>query len=173
MLLNRLTSILERHLSSSTITLDCDPSGPREQLWQTNHPPPSNLLPPKESLPAVHNLRWTIWKLLNRLQSQVGCKEHDVNNTQEQMVKWGYTLKGQSTCDCSTKPQNYGTLTILPQIFVHLFVWRLDWANRYRSQRDCQSIIWVFQEVKRRKIALHYAIIMVNNFGPVLIYMKV
>ena len=92
----------------ATTALDSDPSRARERLWQTNHPPPSDFVPPKECLPAGYNLQWPTWKSLNRLRSQVGrCKEH--------LVKWGYALKDESTCDCGVNPQTMAHLLSCPK----------------------------------------------------------
>ena len=65
-------------------------------------------VPPKECLLAGYNLQWPTWKLLNRLRSQVGrCKEH--------LVKWGYPLKDESTCDCGANPQTMVHLLSCPK----------------------------------------------------------
>lgn len=91
----------------ATVATSCTPKLAREQLWGIKYPAPPDFPAAKENLPPGHNLRWSTWKSLNRLRSQVGrCREN--------MARWRFIDHSQSHCDCGAPSQSMAHLLSCP-----------------------------------------------------------
>lgn len=76
----------------TSVNLEGKAENARVTMWKERIHHLSNWIEPKESLPCGHQEKWTVWKALNRLRTEVG-------RTKVNLRKWGFS-SDSSLCDC-------------------------------------------------------------------------
>ena len=102
----------QKYFSSSTAPFDDSASHTCNCLWRNslnalNYITPNMKITAVERLTDGAHLKWTNWKSLNHLRSQIGCCKTN-------MVKCNHTT-GPDTCDCSEQ-QTIQHLLVYPHL---------------------------------------------------------